>query len=73
MRVSAGQDVLRRVAAEAARWLAPEGVLLFETSGRQSAEAVRVLASRGLTPRVETDDERYATVVTGTAPSAHPG
>ncbi|MDT9682507.1 putative protein N(5)-glutamine methyltransferase [Streptomyces sp. TRM76323] len=68
-----GLDVLRRVAAEAARWLAPEGVLLFETSERQSAEAVRVLASRGLTPRVETDDERYATVVTGTAPSAHPG
>ncbi|MFF8383901.1 putative protein N(5)-glutamine methyltransferase [Streptomyces kanasensis] len=61
-----GLDVLRRVAAGAGRWLAPSGVLLSETSGRQADAAARVLADAGLTARVETDEELYATVVTGT-------
>ncbi|WP_228978057.1 putative protein N(5)-glutamine methyltransferase [Streptomyces sp. DH12] len=61
-----GLDVLRRVAAGAGRWLAPSGVLLSETSGRQAGAAAGVLADAGLTARVETSEELYATVVTGT-------
>lgn len=58
-----GLDVLRRVTAEAARWLAPGGHLLFETSGRQVPDAVRTVRGDGLAPRVVTSDEWDATVV----------
>ncbi|OII70711.1 hypothetical protein BJP39_12340 [Streptomyces sp. CC77] len=61
-----GLDVARRVAAEAPAWLAPGGALLFETSDRQVAAAVRAVrdASAGaLEARVLTCDERDATVV----------
>ncbi|MBT2397258.1 putative protein N(5)-glutamine methyltransferase [Streptomyces sp. ISL-100] len=61
-----GLDVLRRVTAEAARWLAPGGHLLFETSERQAPQAVETVARDGLVPRVVTSDELYATVVIGT-------
>ncbi|WUS96702.1 putative protein N(5)-glutamine methyltransferase [Streptomyces sp. NBC_00708] len=61
-----GLDVLRRVAAEAPRWLAPGGSLLVETSERQAQTAAGVLAAGGLVPRVHSCEERYATVVTGT-------
>ncbi|MET9516349.1 putative protein N(5)-glutamine methyltransferase [Streptomyces sp. NPDC002994] len=61
-----GLDVLRRVTAQAARWLAPGGHLLFETSERQAPQAVETVARDGLVPRVVTSDERYATVVIGT-------
>jgi release factor glutamine methyltransferase len=44
-----GLDVLRRVAADAGRWLAPGGTLLVETSLRQSATALAVVAAAGLT------------------------
>ncbi|MFB7372256.1 putative protein N(5)-glutamine methyltransferase [Streptomyces sp. NPDC056222] len=60
---SDGLDVLRRVAAEAADWLAPGGHLLVETSGRQAADAVEAVSGHGLTPRLVTSDELYATVV----------
>ncbi|MGW0549218.1 putative protein N(5)-glutamine methyltransferase [Streptomyces altiplanensis] len=60
-----GLDVLRRVTAEAARWLAPGGHLLFETSERQAPQAVETVARDGLVPRVVTCDELYATVVIG--------
>ncbi|MFJ3085480.1 putative protein N(5)-glutamine methyltransferase [Streptomyces sp. NPDC086838] len=60
-----GLDVLRRVAAEAPRWLAPGGSLLVETSERQAERAARVLADGGLVARVDSCEERYATVVTG--------
>lgn len=60
-----GLDVLRRVTAEAARWLAPGGHLLFETSERQAPRAVETVARDGLVPRVVTSDELYATVVIG--------
>ncbi|WP_137990752.1 putative protein N(5)-glutamine methyltransferase [Streptomyces vilmorinianum] len=63
---SDGLDVLRRVAAEAADWLAPGGHLLVETSERQAARAVEAVSGRGLTPRVLTSDELYATVVVST-------
>ncbi|WP_405897448.1 putative protein N(5)-glutamine methyltransferase [Streptomyces sp. NBC_00727] len=64
-----GLDVLRRVAAEAPRWLAPGGSLLVETSERQADTAAGVLAGSGLVARVESCEERYATVVTGTRPA----
>ncbi|MFJ8588509.1 putative protein N(5)-glutamine methyltransferase [Streptomyces sp. NPDC093595] len=63
-----GLDVLRRVTAEAAAWLAPGGSLLFETSERQAAAATRITAAGGLTPRVEHCEDRYATVVIATRP-----
>ncbi|MGR8009739.1 putative protein N(5)-glutamine methyltransferase [Streptomyces hypolithicus] len=63
-----GLDVLRRVTAEAARWLAPGGHLLFETSERQTPQAVETVARDGLLPRVVTSEELYATVVVGTRP-----
>ncbi|WP_405808378.1 putative protein N(5)-glutamine methyltransferase [Streptomyces sp. NBC_00210] len=63
-----GLDVLRRVTAEASRWLAPGGCLLFETSERQAPRAVETVARGGLVPRVATSDELYATVVIGTRP-----
>ncbi|MCT4353696.1 putative protein N(5)-glutamine methyltransferase [Streptomyces sp. Je 1-79] len=63
---SDGLDVLRRVAAEAAHWLAPGGHLLVETSERQAARAVETLTGHGLTSRVLTSDELYATVVVST-------
>lgn len=61
-----GLDVLRRVAAEAADWLAPGGHLLVETSEQQAARAVEAVAGRGLEPRVITSEELYATVVVAT-------
>jgi release factor glutamine methyltransferase len=64
-----GLDVLRRVTAHAARWLAPGGALLFEVSEQQAAAAVAVVAADGLEARVATCDELYATVVIGTGPS----
>jgi len=61
-----GLDVLRRVAAEARDWLAPGGVLLFETSEDQAPRALAVVRAGGLRARVATDEELYATVVIGT-------
>jgi release factor glutamine methyltransferase len=63
-----GLGVLRRVAAEAPRWLAPGGSLLFETSERQLPSAVEVVVTAGLSARVATDDELDATVVIATRP-----
>ncbi|WP_221359088.1 putative protein N(5)-glutamine methyltransferase [Streptomyces beigongshangae] len=60
-----GLDVLRRVAAEAPRWLAPGGGLLVETSERQADLAVGIFADAGLTPRHEVSEELCANVVTG--------
>jgi release factor glutamine methyltransferase len=61
-----GLDVLRRVAADAPRWLAPAGALLTEASDRQVPLAHEVLAAAGLVPRVVIDEDRGATVLTGT-------
>ncbi|MFJ2702747.1 putative protein N(5)-glutamine methyltransferase [Streptomyces sp. NPDC087428] len=65
-----GLDVMRRVAAEAPRWLAPGGSLLVETSERQAARAEETVGGSGLIPRVVSSDELYATVVIGTMPAA---
>ncbi|MEU2282594.1 putative protein N(5)-glutamine methyltransferase [Streptomyces sp. NPDC013178] len=61
-----GLDVLRRVAAGAARWLAPGGCLLVETSERQAPDAVEAFTRGGLTTRLAVDEELYAHVVIGT-------
>ncbi|MBO1415889.1 putative protein N(5)-glutamine methyltransferase [Streptomyces sp. FH025] len=58
-----GLDVLRRVAAEAPRWLAAGGALLFETSERQSADALAVARAAGLTADARREEELDATVV----------
>lgn len=65
-----GLDVMRRVAAEAPRWLAPGGSLLVETSERQAQAAARTVGGSGLVPRVVSSDEFYATVVIGTLPAS---
>lgn len=70
---SDGLDVLRRVTAEAPHWLAPGGHLLVETSERQAARAEETVARSGLTARVVTSDELYATVVIGTRPGTGDG
>ena len=60
-----GLDVLRRVAAESPSWLAPGGHLLIETSERQAPSAEAAFTASGLTTRVVTSAELYATVVVG--------
>ncbi|MBO0774867.1 MAG: putative protein N(5)-glutamine methyltransferase [Actinobacteria bacterium] len=64
-----GLDVLRRVAAAAAQWLAPGGHLLTETSDRQAAQACQLIESGGLAARVARCGELHATVVIGTRPA----
>jgi release factor glutamine methyltransferase len=60
-----GLDVLRRVAADAPRWLAPGGCLLVETSEHQAPAAVEAFVLAGLSTRLLTSDELYANVVLG--------
>lgn len=64
-----GLDVLRRVTADAASWLAPGGRLLFETSERQVPYALDAVVGGGLLPKSVSDVEMYATVVIGTRPA----
>ncbi|WP_016697950.1 putative protein N(5)-glutamine methyltransferase [Actinoalloteichus spitiensis] len=64
-----GLDLLRRVSAEATRWLSPGGHLLVETSGRQAGPAVAVLRGDGLDATVANAPDAAATVVIGTAPT----
>lgn len=67
-----GLDLVRRVAAEAADWLAPDGHLLIETSARQADAAAAILARGGLRARVVSDEDLDATVLIGSlTPSAH--
>jgi release factor glutamine methyltransferase len=60
-----GLAVLRRVAADAYTWLAPEGVLLVETSERQAPSMRAAMTASGLAGQIHEDDEYGATVVTG--------
>ncbi|MER6348865.1 putative protein N(5)-glutamine methyltransferase [Streptomyces sp. NPDC001595] len=60
-----GLDLTRRVAAEAARWLAPGGCVLTETSEHQAPTALQVFAAHGLTARSATSEEMHAQVVIG--------
>jgi release factor glutamine methyltransferase len=63
-----GLEVVRRVAAGAASWLAPGGHLLVETSGEQAPAAAEAFALGGLVSRVARSEEWDATVVVGTMP-----
>jgi release factor glutamine methyltransferase len=63
-----GLDLLRRVAAGAAAWLAPRGHLLSETSERQAPLAEAALTASGLTARVATSADLTATIVIGRRP-----
>jgi release factor glutamine methyltransferase len=67
-----GLEVLRRVIAEAAIWLATGGHLLVETSERQAPQVLDAMAAAGLAPRLAADDEIGATVIIGarTPPAA---
>jgi len=61
-----GLDLLRRVAAGAARWLAPgRGHLLIETSERQVTAAGAAFAASGLATRVARSADLDATVIIG--------
>ena len=62
---SDGLDVVRRVIAMAATWLAPRGFLLIESSRRQAAPVEAAFARRGLRPRVVRADDVEGTVVVG--------
>lgn len=68
-----GLDVLRRVAAEAASWLAPGGSLFVETSEAQVASATRALKHSGLTARTVRCEEWGATVLVAGRPGGAGG
>ncbi|WP_369244162.1 putative protein N(5)-glutamine methyltransferase [Streptomyces sp. R41] len=63
-----GLDLVRRVAVEAPRWLAPGGCLLVETSEHQASLAVEAFTRSGLITRLEVSEEMYANVVIGVRP-----
>jgi release factor glutamine methyltransferase len=65
-----GVAIHRRIAAEAARWLAPTGRLLIETSDRQAALTAAAMTAGGLLVTVTSDDDLAATVVAGSLPES---
>lgn len=65
-----GLDVVRRVAARAADWLAPGGSVLVEAEERQAGAASSVFTAAGLRARVTSDEAAGATVVVATRPRA---
>ena len=64
-----GLDLHRRVIAEAAEWLAPDGHLLIETSERQAAGTAAIMAAAGFAARTVHSEELDGTVVIGTSPA----
>jgi len=68
-----GLDVLRRVTAEARRWLAESGTLLTEISERQEQAACDTARRGGLVPRVARSAEFGATVIVATRPAGLQG
>jgi release factor glutamine methyltransferase len=60
-----GLDLVRRIVTGAARWLAPDGHLLVETSRSQTPASVATFERHGLAARIVTSDELDATVVIG--------
>ena len=60
-----GLDVLRRVAAQAPRWLAPGGQLLIESSVGQAPVSLEILRAHGFSARLASSDELDARVVIG--------
>jgi release factor glutamine methyltransferase len=70
---SDGLDLVRRVAAGAAAWLAPGGHLLVETSAGQAAATAAIFEDSGLIPEVTSREEMEASVVIGTLVSRRSG
>jgi release factor glutamine methyltransferase len=70
---SDGVDIHRRVAAQAAAWLAPGGHLVIETTNRQARLTAAAVTASGLIPRVASDDDLAATVVIGVSAPAPRG
>lgn len=68
-----GLDVVRRVVAAAAAWLAPGGHLLVETSDAQAPRVVEAVTRHGLIPRVVTSDELETVVVIAGRPDVRSG
>jgi release factor glutamine methyltransferase len=60
-----GLDVFRAVAAEAAVWLAPGGILLSEITGAQQDRAIQAVHAGGLDADVIYDDDLEARVIRG--------
>ncbi len=60
-----GLDVLRRVLADAADWLAPSGCLLTEVTQAQAPTAEKLMATRGLRAWAASCEQLAATVVVG--------
>ncbi|MGY1811536.1 putative protein N(5)-glutamine methyltransferase [Blastococcus sp. SYSU D00820] len=60
-----GTALQRRVAAGAPGWLAPDGVLVVETSEAQAPLTAAAVTAAGLRARVQRDEDRDATVVVG--------
>jgi len=58
-----GLDVHRRIAAEAAGWLAPGGTLLIEASAEQAPASAALFAAAGFHPRIVSDPARAATLI----------
>ena len=63
-----GLDLHRRIAAEAAGWLASGGSLLIEASVEQADVSAALFAAAGLDAHVESDEELGATVVVAASP-----
>jgi release factor glutamine methyltransferase len=60
-----GLDLHRRVIAEAAEWLAPNGHLLIETSERQAAGTAAIMVAAGFASRTVHSEELDGTVAIG--------
>ena len=58
----------RRIIADAARWLAPGGALLIETSEGQSPQTAEAFAAAGFATAVRHSDDFDSTIVIGTLP-----
>ena len=63
-----GLDVVRRVIADAARWLAAGGHLLVETSEAQAPLLLEAAGKAGLRPHQVHDDDLGATMLVARAP-----
>ncbi len=65
-----GLDPHRRIAAGAARWLAPAGTLMFEAGVEQVPAALDLVRSGGLRAWARIDEDLDVAVVAGAAPQA---
>ncbi|MEV8213407.1 putative protein N(5)-glutamine methyltransferase [Leifsonia sp. NPDC077715] len=62
-----GLDLHRRIAAEAADWLAPGGTLLIEAGDAQASTSAALFAAAGLDATVDADADTGSTIVVAVA------